>query len=446
MNDSDRNNPKPLPDDFGMTIPNMRLPKQNQGSESDLPTTNLRNAPPPAKNSYNAAPQQQPPSAPADDFGMTVPNLRSPIQQQQSPQTQQPPPVNDFDQTAPNIRASKQNSPSEPDFGMTLNNFQPQNSTEPDYGATMSYIPAVTPPPRNTHREEVREVIPPVLPNLHPRASETRRKGVPLWGWLLGGGAALLLLLTVVGVAAYLLIPRNSGFTLVLKFAPAGSNVYLDGASKGVTRGDGSITIDGIEAEKKRLVKVTKENCTDFNDTVLGENGETKELTVQMKCGATPAPDPPKIECEEKDQRVCGSELAALDALDKLVPPFTVDDWVKAMNLQIVNFESNSADVPPARKKVLEKGAAKFKLLTGNPGVEVGGHTDNVGNDVSNQKLSESRAQSVRIILVNNGVNAKAFTTRGYGSKKPADGNPKSNDTENGRFNNRRIQYTVTSR
>ncbi len=444
MNDSNPNNPKPLPDDFGMTIPNMRLPQQNQGSESDLPTTNLRNAPQPAKNPYNAAPQQ-PPAAPADDFGMTIPNMRSPIQQPQPPQTQQPPPINDFDQTAPNLRVPKQNTPSEPDFGMTLNNFQPQNSSEPDYGATMSYIPAVTTQQRNTRRDDVREVIPPVLPDLQPKAANARKKGVPIWGWLLGGGAALLLLLTLVGVAAYLLIPRNSGFTLVLKFAPPGSNVFVDGTSRGVTHGDGSIKIDGIEAEKKRLLKVTKENCTDFNDTILGENGETKELTVQMKCGAAPVPDPPKNECKG-EQKICDAEQAALDELDKLTPPFTVDQWAHAMNLQIINFASNSADVPPERKKVLEKGTEKFKLLTGNPGVEVGGHTDNVGNDASNQKLSESRAQAVRFILVNNGVNAKAFTTRGYGSKKPVGGNPKSNDTEDGRFKNRRIEYTVTSR
>jgi outer membrane protein OmpA-like peptidoglycan-associated protein len=91
---------------------------------------------------------------------------------------------------------------------------------------------------------------------------------------------------------------------------------------------------------------------------------------------------------------------------------------------------------------VLEKGAQKFKLLTGNPGIEIGGHTDNVGNNASNQKLSESRAQAVRFILVNNGVNPKAFTTRGYGSKKPKT----ANTTEEGKFQNRRIEYTVTSK
>lgn len=457
MNDSDRNNPKPLPDDFGMTIPNLRLPnKQNQGSESDLPTTNLRSTPHPLKNSSNATTQSAPPPIPVDDFGMTMPNLRPPAKSQQQPPPQQSyfpqisqqpqAPVNDFDLTAPNIRVPKQEAPTEPDFGITLNNFQPQSSAEPDYGATMSYIPAVT-QQRSTRGAEVSEAAvaaPPVLPHLKQSAKPIK-KGVPWWVWLLGAGFAFFSLLIVLGIAAYLLIPRDSGFTLVLKRAPAGSKVLVDGTLRGVTAADGSIKILGIEAEKKRIIKVSKENCSDFNDTIIGQKGETKELIAQMKCGLTPAPEPPKNNCAD-DPRVCAGEKAALDALDKLVPPFTVDQWADAMNKQIINFDTNSADVPPARKTVLEKGAEKFKLLTGNPGIEVGGHTDNVGNDASNQKLSESRAQAVRFILVNNGVNAKAFTTRGYGSKKPVGGNLKSNDTDDGRFQNRRIEYTVTSK
>jgi outer membrane protein OmpA-like peptidoglycan-associated protein len=413
MNDS--NNPKPLPDDFGMTIPNIRSPKQNQptGSEADLPTTNLRNAPPPPR-SHN----QPPPPAQSiyDQFDMTAPNLP---------------------------RQSKQNlPPSETDFGMTLNNFEPKSSAqnEPDFGATMSYIPMQQqpPPPRQERAETV--IAPPVAPIVQP-AKQEKKNGVPIWAWLLSGGLAFLALLAVAGLAAYFIFWRDTGFTLTIKGAPPGSTVFIDNTRRGVTSADGSIKIFGIEADRKRTVKVTHEGFTDYNDTIIGGNGETKELIAQMKKTDTP-PEKPKTECTDPDPRVCKGEQAALDALDKLTPPFTVDQWVAAMNLQVINFASNSADVPPERKKVLEKGAEKFKLIAGNPGVEIGGHTDNVGSDAKNQPLSESRAQAVRFILVNNGVNPKAFTTRGYGSKKPKT----SNDTEEGKFQNRRIEYTVISR
>ncbi|MEP6924845.1 MAG: OmpA family protein [Pyrinomonadaceae bacterium] len=444
MNDSDPNNPKPLPDDFGMTIPNMRLPKQNQGNEADLPTTNLRSAPqPPAQNPYNI-PQQPPP--PTNDFGMTIPNLRLPNNQpppaQTPPQTQPPAPVNDFDMTAPNIRPPQQ-PPSEPDFGITQNNSQTKNAAEPDYGATMSYIPAPA-QQRNTRRDEVREGLPPVLPQLQAKPAEKRKGGIPLWAWLLSGGLALIALLSLVIVAVIFLIPHESGFTLVLKGAPAGSTVLVDGTLRGVTSADGSFRILGIEADKKRALKVTHEGFSDFNDTIIGANGETRELIAQMKPTAKvddPGPVQTKCECPD-DPRVCLAECAALDALDKLKVPFTVDQLVAALNLQIINFSSNSSDVPPARKRFLERAAEKFKLLTGKPVVEIGGHTDNVGNDAANLNLSNDRAKAVRGLLVNFGVSPSVLTTRGFGSKKPKT----TNDTEDGKFQNRRIEYTVVSR
>jgi outer membrane protein OmpA-like peptidoglycan-associated protein len=143
-------------------------------------------------------------------------------------------------------------------------------------------------------------------------------------------------------------------------------------------------------------------------------------------------------ECKD-DPRVCKAECDALSALDKAL---TVDELVAAMNVQIINFASNSFDVPPPRKRFLEQAAAKFKQLKGNPVVEVGGHTDNVGKDAANAKLSENRANAVRTLLVNFGVDPKMLRAQGFGSKKPKTGN----NTEEGRFQNRRIEYTVISR
>jgi outer membrane protein OmpA-like peptidoglycan-associated protein len=68
----------------------------------------------------------------------------------------------------------------------------------------------------------------------------------------------------------------------------------------------------------------------------------------------------------------------------------------------------------------------------------VGGHTDNVGGDAYNQTLSENRANAVKDILVRYGVNAAGLQTRGYGSTKPKF----DNNTDQGKFLNRRIQYS----
>lgn len=77
---------------------------------------------------------------------------------------------------------------------------------------------------------------------------------------------------------------------------------------------------------------------------------------------------------------------------------------------------------------VLKKNAA----LT----IEIGGHTDNVGSDADNQRLSQARAEAVQSQLLLNGVPAAQLRARGYGESKPA-GN---NDTEAGRQQNRRVE------
>ena len=74
--------------------------------------------------------------------------------------------------------------------------------------------------------------------------------------------------------------------------------------------------------------------------------------------------------------------------------------------------------------------------------IEVGGHTDNVGNKASNQALSDNRAKSVKTALVGFGVKEAILQTRGYGDAKPK----ASNDTDDGKFQNRRIEYSAIIR
>ncbi|NJM52049.1 MAG: OmpA family protein [Blastocatellia bacterium] len=70
--------------------------------------------------------------------------------------------------------------------------------------------------------------------------------------------------------------------------------------------------------------------------------------------------------------------------------------------------------------------------------IEVGGHTDSDGSDQDNQTLSDNRATSVRNALVAQGINSTMLKTKGYGEKQPKD----TNDTKDGKFRNRRIEYT----
>lgn len=74
-----------------------------------------------------------------------------------------------------------------------------------------------------------------------------------------------------------------------------------------------------------------------------------------------------------------------------------------------------------------------------NYNLKLDGHTDNVGSQESNVKLSKDRADAVKSYLVSKGVNAARIETTGYGFKRPL----VSNETEQGRQQNRRVEFTL---
>ncbi|MBV9147494.1 MAG: OmpA family protein, partial [Acidobacteria bacterium] len=69
--------------------------------------------------------------------------------------------------------------------------------------------------------------------------------------------------------------------------------------------------------------------------------------------------------------------------------------------------------------------------------LEIGGHTDATGDPAKNMSLSQQRADSVRKILVSQGVDASRLSAKGYGSTKPIG----SNDTLEGKAQNRRVEF-----
>lgn len=74
--------------------------------------------------------------------------------------------------------------------------------------------------------------------------------------------------------------------------------------------------------------------------------------------------------------------------------------------------------------------------------IELGGHTDNVGSEASNQKLSEQRAKAVYDYLVQHGVEAQRLSYKGYGQSQPV----ADNSTPEGRRQNRRTVFTIVAK
>ena len=100
-----------------------------------------------------------------------------------------------------------------------------------------------------------------------------------------------------------------------------------------------------------------------------------------------------------------------------------------------INFDFSSARLQPESEPLLKQVAA---MLNGHPDwtLTLEGHTDNVGGEAYNQRLSEQRAAAVVAYLVAQGVDAKRLDSAGFGMDKPV----APNDSEVGRAQNRRVE------
>lgn len=103
-------------------------------------------------------------------------------------------------------------------------------------------------------------------------------------------------------------------------------------------------------------------------------------------------------------------------------------------------FDFDKAVVKPEGKKALDVLAEKFKTMNTEVIIAVG-HTDSIGSDAYNQKLSERRAQAVKAYLVSKGVDAKRIYTEGKGEKQPI----ADNKTKEGRAKNRRVEVEIVA-
>jgi len=116
-------------------------------------------------------------------------------------------------------------------------------------------------------------------------------------------------------------------------------------------------------------------------------------------------------------------------------------DLPKTFVFDHLNFVTGSTQLTPDSDKTVSDLSQVLKAYPSSQ-VLLGGHTDNTGNPQTNQTLSLDRANTVKAMLVNDGVEANRISTQGFGQERPV----ASNDTEQGRAQNRRTELTVTQK
>ena len=144
----------------------------------------------------------------------------------------------------------------------------------------------------------------------------------------------------------------------------------------------------------------------------------------------------------------CPAAAPAMTAFDKQA---ILDEALKAsglpakhsapiMTLPSSTFDSGSSQIKPQSKASLDK-VANTLNQDATVQINIAGHTDNVGTAAANQQLSEERASSVRNYLEERDVASSRMSITGFGSSRPI----ASNDTEEGRAKNRRVDITTSA-
>lgn len=112
---------------------------------------------------------------------------------------------------------------------------------------------------------------------------------------------------------------------------------------------------------------------------------------------------------------------------------------IKNIVLHGIRFDFDQYSIRPESYPILEANMSELNR-EGDVEIHITGHTDNFGTDKYNQNLSEQRAKSVLNYFLSRGLRANRVGVSGNGESQPTD----TNETEGGRFNNRRIEIEIT--
>ena len=137
----------------------------------------------------------------------------------------------------------------------------------------------------------------------------------------------------------------------------------------------------------------------------------------------------------------------SIEADDDSMSPFTRDIYLRPIEIGVtvvlrnIYFDFDKTTLKHESFPELNK-VVDFLKRNESVEVEIAGHTDSKGSDDYNVNLSQGRSQAVVDYIISQGIDEFRLRAKGYGETWPID----SNETDNGRANNRRVEFTVTKK
>lgn len=174
-----------------------------------------------------------------------------------------------------------------------------------------------------------------------------------------------------------------------------------------------------------------------FTDEATGETSQLMSTLESAAQFSFPLGHTYRVNIQAEGYHGRDARVADLYATDH----YYLDPVIRVRRVLILKhmyFATDKTDILPMSENDL---MTLYNFLTENPKIRVliTGHTDSQGTDAYNQKLSEGRAASVKAEMVKRGIDASRLETDGKGESEPID----TNETDEGRQNNRRVEVTV---
>lgn len=186
--------------------------------------------------------------------------------------------------------------------------------------------------------------------------------------------------------------------------------------------------------EKQEALKRANAELADKGSKLTAQEAELKRRAAELESKNT--------ELEKEKAARLEAEKRAAEALASLKEIAKIKEDRRGMVITLdgsVLFTTGKATLLPLARTKLSQVATVLKQQEDNKRITVEGHTDSVGSDQNNQRLSQDRAESVREYLVSQGIDAKKISAVGKGESQPIT----ENTTPEGRANNRRVEIVI---
>jgi outer membrane protein OmpA-like peptidoglycan-associated protein len=208
---------------------------------------------------------------------------------------------------------------------------------------------------------------------------------------------------------------------------------------------DGYLDNDGcpeLDNDKDGINDI-QDRCPDQAETVNGftdDDGCPDDKPVEDSDGDGFKDDVDRCPYDPEDQNGFEDEDGCPDDRLKNARVVVTKEAIKIK--EVIYFDTGKATIQSRSYDLLDE---LSRVISEHPElkkIRVEGHTDSVGNDLSNLKLSQARAESVKAYLSSKGVDGSRLDAAGFGEMRPIT----TNDTDDGRSQNRRVEFIIVDR